>query len=540
MTHFFIFNNASRAANYGVGTYIRQLSEGLSICPDTAVTFIDMYANVKEFAVTTDEQGYRHYQIPAAPTGRESDTYCRCQFYLLARHIHADASDRLVFQFNYFHHFSLAALLKAHFPDCRIILTVHYLNWCFELNGNLSRLRTLISEGYEPSDDTEQRIIAGVTDEQRFLHLADEVFVLSRSTRSILTEDYKVNPDKLQLIYNGGGDSLSPRPSEASTFRHILFMGRLDEIKGLKYLISAFEKIAPKHTDARLVIAGDGDFQPYLSQSRSMQGRVSFLGRVQGDEVQQVYRTAYIGVMPSFHEQCSYTAIEMMRHGIPLIGTDSTGLAEMLDATPQLRIHIDEENFEEESFVSQIADRLELLLSDQSAYHKFSQAVCRLFEERYRTSSMTQSIQDALHKSFDRPSYILSTDYLPHIDERMKRLVEQRPDIDTDFFGLSGIAVYLWWRFCSLQEQAGKEEQTATLRTVLEQCMEWMLQAVEGTQLSSEMTATLLNMQEKSFCPAIAKSLSATCDSTQQSATVEIPAEYRIIHNALNICNCKI
>ena len=83
MTHFFIFNNASRAANYGVGTYIRQLSEGLSICPDTAVTFIDMYANVKEFAVTTDEQGYRHYQIPAAPTGRESDTYCRCQFYLL-------------------------------------------------------------------------------------------------------------------------------------------------------------------------------------------------------------------------------------------------------------------------------------------------------------------------------------------------------------------------------------------------------------------------------------------------------------------------
>lgn len=539
MTHFFIFNNASRAANYGVGTYIRQLSEGLSVCPDTAVTFIDMYADVKEFTVTTDEQGYSHYQIPAAPTGRESDTYCRCQFYLLARHIHAGASDRLVFQFNYFHHFSLAALLKAHFPDSRIILTVHYLNWCFELNGNLSRLRKLISEGDEPSDDTERRIIAGFSDEQKFLHLADEVFVLSRSTRSILTEDYKVNPDKLHLIYNGGGDSLSTRPSEASTFRHILFMGRLDEIKGLKYLISAFEKIAPKHTDARLVIAGDGDFQPYLSQSRSMQGRVSFLGRVQGDDVQQVYRTTYIGVMPSFHEQCSYTAIEMMRHGIPLIGTDSTGLAEMLDATPQFRIHIDEENFEEESFVSQIADRLELLLSDQSTYRKSSQAVCRLFKERYRTSSMTQSIQDALHKSFDRPSYILSTDYLPHIDERMKQLVEQRPDIDTDFFGLGGIAIYLWWRFCRLQEQAGKEEQTATFRTVLEQCAEWMLQAVEGTQLSSEMAAILLDMQEKSFNPTITSRLLATCE-TQQSATVGIPAECRIIHNALNIYNCKI
>ena len=69
--------------------------------------------------------------------------------------------------------------------------------------------------------------------------------------------------------------------------------------------------------------------------------------KMQNDEVDDVYKFAYIGVMPSFHEQCSYTAIEMMRHGIPIVGTDSTGLAEMLDATPQLRVHIDEDSFNE-------------------------------------------------------------------------------------------------------------------------------------------------------------------------------------------------
>ena len=29
MMHIFIFNNASRAANYGIGTYVRLLSDGL-------------------------------------------------------------------------------------------------------------------------------------------------------------------------------------------------------------------------------------------------------------------------------------------------------------------------------------------------------------------------------------------------------------------------------------------------------------------------------------------------------------------------------
>ncbi len=40
---------------------------------------------------------------------------------------------------------------------------------------------------------------------------------------------------------------------------------------------------------------------------------------------------ADIGIMPSFHEQCSYVAIEMMMHGLPIIGSTSTGLCEMIE-----------------------------------------------------------------------------------------------------------------------------------------------------------------------------------------------------------------
>ena len=45
-TQVLIFNNASRAANYGIGTYVRQLSDGLVALHDFKVSFVEMYADI--------------------------------------------------------------------------------------------------------------------------------------------------------------------------------------------------------------------------------------------------------------------------------------------------------------------------------------------------------------------------------------------------------------------------------------------------------------------------------------------------------------
>ena len=63
MTQVFIFNNASRAANYGIGTYVRQISDGLAILPDYTVSFVEMHADTKEFSITEDDSGKLHYQM---------------------------------------------------------------------------------------------------------------------------------------------------------------------------------------------------------------------------------------------------------------------------------------------------------------------------------------------------------------------------------------------------------------------------------------------------------------------------------------------
>lgn len=543
-TRVFIFNNASRAANYGIGTYVRQLSDGLAALPDFWISFVEMYADSKEFSIVEDGKGLLHYRIPALASGIETEAYCRSIFYFIARHIEFGESDRLVFQFNYFQHYPLASLLKGQYPHSRIIVTVHYLNWCFELKGNITRMRKITANGHEAVDDTERRVVSSFMDEKAFLHLADEVFVLSKSTKAILAKDYNVSQDKTHLIYNGIGNAICHRASSChgaeNAERNILFVGRLDEIKGLKYLISAFGKIAGRYPNTRLVIAGDGDFQPYLEQGRKWMGRVVFLGKMQNNELDEVYETAYIGVMPSFHEQCSYTAIEMMRHGIPIVGTDSTGLGEMLDGTPQLRVHIDEDSFNEDTFVMQIAFRLDLLLSDENAYREASDAVCRLYEKRYKVSSMAKGIQQTVLLSFERMDYTVSPDYLRHIDSRMMQLVNQRPDIDTDFFGMSGIGVYLWWRIKSLADNKEKELQQSMLQEYLIYYLDWLDEVARLSSLPEEMSTSLMDMYWQGFYKTKVRAMLGVFRLKDEERKASLPSKDMIISNSLRICNCKI
>lgn len=539
MTHIFIFNNTSRAANYGIGTYVHSLADGLLDCTEMKVSFVDMFSDVKEYTISKDEHECWHYRIPALSSRMENEQYCRTLFYFLARHIMPDPEERLVFQFNYFQHLPLAMLLKGKYLECRIILTVHYLGWCFELKGNKTQFHKLTVKGYRPQDEKEKMILSSIENEKSFLHLADEVLVLSRDTQRILAEDYMVSRGKMHLVYNGIGNDMNQNVDTGTgDSRTVLFVGRLDEIKGLEYLISAFQSISQKHSNVRLVIAGDGDFQRYLSQCKKLAGRVAFMGKMSGNEVEELYRTASIGVMPSFHEQCSYTAIEMMRHGIPLIGTDTTGLAEMLDATPELCVPIDEDNWNEDRFVHGIASRIDLLLSDREAYNRASAAVSRLYEIRYRVSTMISDTCRTIENSFCHQNYTLSPDYLKHIDYKMIQLINQCPDIDTDFYGMGGIGVYLWSRNLELSEQEEQFAHASLIQEHLVYYLDWLLDVAAGNQLPKESVAMLHSMKQKGFYRTCVQDLLALQPSS--NVTLHMPETKTIIQNAFKICNCKI
>jgi len=106
--------------------------------------------------------------------------------------------------------------------------------------------------------------------------------------------------------------------------RVILFVGRLNRLKGLEYLIAAMKKVNERFENARLVIVGDGPLEEScreLSSSHGIADSVIFKGRVSHTDLPKFYVAADVLVLPSFYESFSMVVLEAMASGCPVVTT---------------------------------------------------------------------------------------------------------------------------------------------------------------------------------------------------------------------------
>jgi glycosyltransferase involved in cell wall biosynthesis len=113
----------------------------------------------------------------------------------------------------------------------------------------------------------------------------------------------------------------------------VLYLGRLEEVKGLPYLIEAFAAL--KQEDAVLVIAGDGSVRAALQEFAQTQGianRVRFPGYVATQKAVRYYAIAWVYVLPSItvstgKETWGLVINEAFNQGLPVITTEAVGAA---------------------------------------------------------------------------------------------------------------------------------------------------------------------------------------------------------------------
>ncbi len=113
----------------------------------------------------------------------------------------------------------------------------------------------------------------------------------------------------------------------------ILYLGRLEEVKGLSYLLEAFAAL--RRDDTVLVLAGDGTELHHLrqlSQRLSIADRVRFPGYVPQRKTIEYYALAWVCVLPSittsyFKEPWGLIVNEAFNQGVPVVATDAVGAA---------------------------------------------------------------------------------------------------------------------------------------------------------------------------------------------------------------------
>jgi phosphatidyl-myo-inositol alpha-mannosyltransferase len=147
--------------------------------------------------------------------------------------------------------------------------------------------------------------------------------------------DYEIIPNGVDL----------DRFADAEPYEHlrdgtlnILFVGRLEERKGLIHLLKAYHRLRKRRVDARLLVAGAG---PKLREYRRFIGLrgirdVEFLGRVSDEEKARYFASADIFCAPATgQESFGIVLLEAMAAGVPIVASDIHGYKRVVERNVQ-------------------------------------------------------------------------------------------------------------------------------------------------------------------------------------------------------------
>jgi glycosyltransferase involved in cell wall biosynthesis len=135
---------------------------------------------------------------------------------------------------------------------------------------------------------------------------------------------------KTRMIPNGVDVPFDLDPSEATGSLRLLFIGRLDPIKGIECLLQACNKlVANVDLNWRLAIAGWGD-PAYVAQLKqrishlALQDRVSLVGAVLGEAKKKLFEDSDLVIVPSHSESFGLVVAEALAHAVPVIASKGT------------------------------------------------------------------------------------------------------------------------------------------------------------------------------------------------------------------------
>ena len=121
----------------------------------------------------------------------------------------------------------------------------------------------------------------------------------------------------------------------------ILTVANLSPVKGIDFLLNAFIKLSYKYNFIKLFLVGnkDNDYGKMIENTARkslFKSNIHFVGKV--DEVIDYYSIADIFVLPTIKkgEGCPVSLLEAMSCGVSPVGSNVSGIKDILDPFPQL------------------------------------------------------------------------------------------------------------------------------------------------------------------------------------------------------------
>lgn len=232
--------------------------------------------------------------------------------------------------------------------------------------------------------------------EKKGAHVADIVVTVSEAMKQQL-EGLGVPEEKIKVCYHGvDADFFDPGradPKKLQALREkygfegddliILFVGRLEPVKGVSQLLAAMDAVVEKNPKAKLLIVGKGSLEALVRDAAESRGFVTLVTDFLDHEEKMLhYALADLCVFPSHYEPFGIVALEAAAMARPaVVGASGTsGLKEIVENPASKRptgVHVDGRKAED------IAWGINFALEDQKRLKVWGENARELVLERF-------------------------------------------------------------------------------------------------------------------------------------------------------------
>lgn len=168
----------------------------------------------------------------------------------------------------------------------------------------------------------------------------DHIIADSNQTKNDIIDLLNISEDKISVVYLAADEHFRPlkgsKKKNLLAFPYFLFVGTLEPRKNLLTLLKAYQ-LYKKNSDSsnKLVLVGvkGWKYSPIFEwiKENKLEDDIIVTGFITDEELVSMYNEATALVMPSIYEGFGLPVVEAMQCGTPIIGSNCTSIAEIVD-----------------------------------------------------------------------------------------------------------------------------------------------------------------------------------------------------------------
>ncbi|WP_400260194.1 glycosyltransferase family 4 protein [Candidatus Methanomassiliicoccus intestinalis] len=155
--------------------------------------------------------------------------------------------------------------------------------------------------------------------------------VVSESTKKDLSEMLGVPRDNISIVYSGLNIDTSAAVAKSAT-PTLCYVGRVKSYKRVDDIIRAFAKVLEKIPDAKLIIAGRGDYDDLkaVANELNITSKIDFRGEVAEDEKVRILSSSWVCLMASMKEGWGLGPMEANICSTPVVAYNVPGIRDSM------------------------------------------------------------------------------------------------------------------------------------------------------------------------------------------------------------------